>query len=148
VQQLEGSHTKSSGDLSGEGLVRTLKEGLHACIEGDLPAEDAHDQGVSKVAVGLGKEGHAWAVKEVVGVCGGIGYTDEDVEGGRTRRSDGGLLRRFGLWRTLRRNRISRGFMHSTLCAAGFGRGNIRHVEIGVAVEFRVKLLSLLARYA
>jgi hypothetical protein len=68
VQELEGSHAKGSGDGGREGLVGALEEGLHAGVEGDLPAEDAEDEGGSEVTVGLGESGHAGAVEQVVGV--------------------------------------------------------------------------------
>jgi hypothetical protein len=68
VQELEGSHAEGGGDRGGESLVGALEEGLHAGVEGDLPAEDAENEGGSEVTVGLGESGHAGAVEQVVGV--------------------------------------------------------------------------------
>jgi len=103
VQELEGSHAEGGGDRGGESLVGALEEGLHAGVEGDLPAEHAEDQGVGEVAVGLGEGGHAGAVEEVVGVCGRVGYTKKNGEGGGAGGGDGGVRRRrLRLCKTLR----------------------------------------------
>jgi hypothetical protein len=69
VLELEGSHAEGGGDLGRKGEVGALEEGLHAGVEGDLPTEDAEDEGGGEVAVGLGEGGHAGAVEEVVGVA-------------------------------------------------------------------------------
>jgi hypothetical protein len=53
VLELEGAHAKGGGDGAGEGEVGALKEGLHARVEGDLPAEDAEDEGGGEVAISL-----------------------------------------------------------------------------------------------
>ncbi len=103
VEELEGSHAEGGGDGGGEGLVGALEEGLHAGVEGDLPAEDAEDQGGGEVAVGLGEGGHAGAVEEVVGVGGGVGYAEEDGEGGGAGGGDGGVRGAVGAVQNLAR---------------------------------------------
>jgi hypothetical protein len=135
VQELEGSHAEGGGDWGGEGLVGTLEEGPDAGVEGELPAEESKDEGVSEVAVGLREGGHAGAVEEVVGVGGGVGYADEDGEGGGTGGGDGGVGGcGLGLCRRLRGSRFLRRVLHRELAAAGVRGGGLGHVGIGEAV--------------
>jgi len=116
--------------------VGALEEGGDAGVEGDLPPEDAEDQGVGEVAVGLGEGGHARAVEEVVGVGRGVGYAEEDGEGGGTGGSDGGVGRSLGLWRSLG----WRGFVcrvsHRRLGAAEVRGWGFGHVGTGGTVEY------------
>jgi len=135
MEELEGSHAEGGGDWGGEGLVGTLEEGGDAGVEGDLPAEDSKDQGVGEVAVGLGEGGHAGAVEEVVGVGRGVGYTEEDGEGGGTGGGDGGVYGRLRLCRTLRSARLLCRVLHGWLDAARVGGRGLGHVEMGGAVE-------------
>ena len=51
VKELEGSETESDGDGIGEALVGALEKSADAGVEGDLPAEDAHDEGGGEVAI-------------------------------------------------------------------------------------------------
>jgi hypothetical protein len=127
VEELEGSHAEGGGDRRGEG-VGTLEEGGDASVEGDLPAEDAEDEGVGEVAVGLGEGGHAGAVEEVVGVGGGVGYADEDGEGGGTGGSDGGVHRGLRLWRSLGWRGFVCRVLHKRLGAAGVRGWGLGHV--------------------
>lgn len=94
VLELEGSHAQGRGDRVGEGEVRTLEERLHTGVKGDLPAEDAEDEGGGEVAVGLGEGGHAGAVEQVVRVGGGGGDAVEDGEGSLAGGRDGGMTGR------------------------------------------------------
>ena len=135
VLELEGSHAEGGGDGGGEGLVGALEEGVHPGVEGDLPAEDAEDQGGGEVAVGLGEGGHAGAVEKVVGVGGGVGDAEKDGEGGGAGGGDGGVRGRLSLCRTLRGMAFLCRVLHR-----GTGSTRVRscgfwHVEKGGSVE-------------
>jgi hypothetical protein len=135
VLELEGSHTEGGGDRGGEGLVGALEEGVHASVEGDLPAEDAKDEGGGEVAVGLGEGGHAGTVEEVVGVGGGVGHAEEDGEGGGAGRADGGVCGRLGLCKTLRGRRIMCRVLHRLFESTRVRVGGLGHVEKGGTVK-------------
>jgi len=139
VQELEGSHAKGGGYGSGEGLVGTLEERLDAGVEGELPAEDAEDEGGGEVAVSLGEGRHTRAVEEVVGVGGGIGDTEEDGEGGGAGGGDGGVRGGLRLCRTLRGRRFMCRVSHSGIDGARVRERGFGHGEIGRLWKSRVK---------
>jgi hypothetical protein len=143
VLELEGSHAEGGGDRGGEGLVGALEEGLHARVEGDLPAEDAKEEGGGEVAVGLGEGGHAGAVEEVVGVGGGLGDAEKDGEGGGAGGADRGVRGGLGLCRTLRQRVLMCRVLHRWIASTRVRVGWFWHVGKGEAVENVVSILLI-----
>jgi hypothetical protein len=85
VQELEGSETEGDRDGIGEALVGALEESADAGIEGDLPAEDTHDERGGEVAV-FGRESvNARRVKKLVAVALVLADEGEYLERGEAR---------------------------------------------------------------
>jgi hypothetical protein len=91
VEELKGSDAQGECDGGGEALVRTLKMAVDTGVEGNLPAEDAHDEGGCKVAVLRRERLGASGVEEFVGVALAISDKGKDL---KSNAAGGGHFRR------------------------------------------------------
>jgi hypothetical protein len=82
VEELKGAEAEGESDGLGESLIGTGEEFAKAGVEGDLPAEDAHDEGGGEVAVFRGEGGGARGVEKLVAMALVLADEGEDLEGG------------------------------------------------------------------
>jgi hypothetical protein len=82
VKELEGAEAEGESDGLGETLIGTGEKLGEAGVEGDLPAEGAHDERRGEIAVFEGESGGARGVEKLVAVAFVGGDEGEDFEGG------------------------------------------------------------------